>query len=128
MALRQSASASAPLQASVTSIDGAAPNSPMASAACPRVNGSRTCASVQFRRRRPKKPRLSATAVSANLLASGRALAVAVGTGDLLQGNLLPAEGPSQVLDGFEALEPCRAGEDVDVHRARFRPCVKDSI
>src|ERR1019366_6097037 len=53
---------------------------------------------------------------------------VSVGTGDLLHGDTLGAEGPAQLLDRFEALEPRRAGKDVDVHRTRFRPRVEDGV
>src|SRR5579864_2241355 len=104
------------------------PNSPTATAACACVNGSTACASVQFRRSRPKKPRLHATPRSANLTASVRPRAVSVGTGDLLQGDMLSAEGPAQLVDRFEALEPGRAGKDVDVHRACLRPGMKDGV
>src|ERR1019366_5334277 len=53
---------------------------------------------------------------------------VSVGTGDLLHGDTSGAEGPAQLLDRFEALEPRRAGKDVDVHRTRFRPRVEDGV
>src|SRR5438552_18555555 len=125
MAPKQSAKASVPLQASVASIgDAGVPNRPTASAVCSCVNGSIACASVQPRRRTPKKPRLHARARRANLHAA-RARTVSVGTWDLLHGDALRAEGSAQVIDRLEALEPRGAREDVDVHRACFRPRVQ---
>src|SRR5687767_5133482 len=109
MAPRQRANASAPLHASVTSTGKAdVPKSPTATAPCSWVNGSRACVSIQGRRSRPKKQRLHATLRSANLTASVRAWAVSVGTGDLLDSDILSAEGPAQLIDRCEALQPRR--------------------
>src|ERR1017187_7509848 len=123
------ANASAPLHASVTSTGNAdVPNSPSATAACIRVNGSTACASIQLRRSRPKRPRLHATPCSANLTALVRPWAVSVGTGDLLHGDMSGAEGSAELLDGRQTLEPGRAREDVDVHRAGLGPGVQDCV
>ena len=93
MAPRHRASASVPLHASVASTGVAGvPNSPTASRACTWVNGSTTCASVQFRRSTPKRPRLAATPRSDELAASVGPWAVSVSTRDLLDGDVLRAE------------------------------------
>src|SRR5688572_9240414 len=124
-----SANASAPLHARVISTGSAAgPSSQPASQPCARVSGSTTCASIQVRRSRPKKPRLAATPRSANLAASDRLRAVSVGTGNLLHGDTLGAEGAAHLIDRLEALEPRRAGKDVEVDRPGFGPRVEDGV
>src|ERR1700722_14181053 len=92
------------------------------------VNGSTTCASIQFRRRTPKKPRLAATPRRTNLRAPIGPRAVSVRAGDLLNRDVLRAERAAQFIDRVQALEPRRAGKDVDVHRARFRPGMEDGV
>src|SRR5674536_96295 len=129
MAPTQSASASAPLHASVASMGSAGvPHSPTANRPWSRVSGRSPWVSTQFRRRMPNRPRLQATARSAKSTARVRLRIVSVGTADLLDRDVTCAEGPAQLVDGLQALEPARAGEDVDVHGAGLRPGVQGGV
>src|SRR4051812_32453333 len=83
---------------------------------CSAVSGRTAWVSNQPRRRTPKRARLHATPRAAN---SSPGLsgypAAAVGTGYLLDRDLLRTEQSSELLDGGKALEPRGAREDVDV-------------
>src|SRR5688572_32569610 len=96
------------------------PSSPAAAAPCALVTGSSTCVATQSRRRTPNKPRLQATARSANLTVSVWRGTVSVCTRDLLDVDMLRTKTPAQLIDGFQAPQAGRAGKNVDVHRARF--------
>src|SRR5579871_1236809 len=126
IAARQNANASVPLHDSVASTgEAGAPNHPTAIAACACVNGSTACASVQLRRDRPKSPTLQATPRSAKLTAAVRPRAVSVGTSDLLYGDVLRAQGSTEIVDRLEAFQPRGARKDINVDGSGFRPSVQ---
>src|SRR5688572_33504673 len=94
---RQTAMASAPLHASVTSMgnDGV-PNIRMARLPCSCVTGRSTNASTLGRRRMPKMPRLQATMRMATLRALSGGVEVSIGTQDLLHGDAARAQQPAE--------------------------------
>src|SRR5436190_2178113 len=131
MAPAHSASASAPLHASVTSIGNAgAPIVAEAMRPCHCVNGSTACVSTQCSLSRPNTPRLPAIAAAATLRGRERAgdWRVSVGTADLLDRNIACAEQRAELVDCFETAQPCRARKNVDVDGACLRPGVDHGV
>src|SRR5688572_30366270 len=113
MVPRHSANASAPLQASVTSMGtGGMPTTTAAAVLWAWVIGNRTWVANQGSRSSPKRPRLHATARRANLAATVRPGAMSVCARNLLQRDMLRAEGSAQLFDRFEGSQPRRAGKD----------------